>query len=497
MKTILFFNRAHLPKLYGRISKYLNNVQVIHVAYSKAEADALKAFDVKADFVYLDMFKEIYDSLVLNDELLNKVDYDIIEQSEGRFNLNSAIQSDRGFALLTYEESLRSAVAHYFVWEAIFSKYHVDILEHEPCSLFFNYIAAILCKKQGGHYTYQIAIANDVDAYSYINANDGEYIFYELQANYKKYIENPSLIDVDRCKKYLKVFRDDRGVFMGELLHKKKYSIFRLFFSSQKEKLRRLIAGNKYDRIYSNIEYWSFLNNDTDNQYVNAKEYKIKKIRFEESIPRGEKYYFYPFHLEPEAVVQYLADGIYKNQVKLIENIAASLPPGTYLYVKDHPHKNAYRKADDYERLMKIPNIRLLDSRFSGKEIIQNSIGVITINGSAGYEALLMGKQVYCFGTCMYSFMPRVSYLQNIRDLRNAIYNNLSVRYEDDIPLFAYVMSILTSTHVGYIDGFVGGVQIPNMDIDENCRVIAEGIEIYVNNITQYEESISVSIRQC
>ena len=487
MNSILFFSRANLPQLYGRLSRFIKNTDLIHVAYSQEEAKALNSLDIVPDYIYLDMFRTVYDGLVLSDDLLNAVDEDIITQSEGRMNLNAAIQSDRGFSLLSYEECLRSAVAHYLVWEKIFAEHHVDVLEHEPCSLFFNYIAAILCKKQGGCYTYQIAIKNDRDNYAYLNANNGEYDFYELKSNFNKYINNPTLIDRKRCGEFLNKFREDKSVFLGNLVCRN-LSLTKLFFSSLKERYKESRETTRYDRIYSNIEYWSYHNKVLTNKYNNLRDYRKRRIKFETNIPEGENFFFYPFHLEPEAVVQYLADGIYKNQVKLIENIAASLPPNCYLYVKDHPHVVAYRKAEDYERLMKVPNIRLLDCRIPAKAIINNAVGVITINGTAGMEALLMGKQVYCFGTSMYSFVPRVNYIKNIRGLREAMYCNVESHYEDNEELFAFVMAYLKSSHPGYISGFVGGAQIADMDIEANASQIANELENYVNSITTYKE---------
>ena len=485
MQTLLFFSRASLSKLYGSVSRYLKDVEVVHVAYSQSEVNILRSFGIEPDYVYLDLFKREYDNVVVNDEILLKIDNTIIEQSEGRFNLNSAIQSDRGFSILTYEECLQSVISHFNVWENIFKEHHIDVLEHEPCSLFFNYIASILCKRQGGAYTYQLAIKNDESEYAFINANGGDYKFYELQHAYNKYLNNPSLIDRERCSRFVKVFREDRTVFMGKLLQRK-VSLFKLFAGSLREKWMSLVSPNRYDRIYSNIEYWVNNKRVIGEKFNNIKDYRARHIRFESSLPVGEKFYFYPFHLEPEAVVQYLADGIYKNQVKLIENIAASLPPGYYLYVKDHPHEFAYRKADDYERLLNIPNIRLLDSNIPGKEIIMNSIGVVTINSTAGFEALLMGKQVYCFGTCMYSFVPRVHYIKNIRDLREAMYKEMTIaQYRDDVFLEAYIMAVLTSSYPGYIDGFVGGAQIPNMDLEKNAQLIATGLEQYVKRISE------------
>ena len=488
MNSILFFSRENLPYLYGYLSSYIKKVEIIHVAYSKTEALMLNKLGISPNYIYLDMFREVYDSLILSDELLNTVDSDIVIQSSGRMNLNSAIQSDRGFAILTYEESLRSAVSHYLVWKSIFSDHHVDVLEHEPCSLFFNYIAAILCKKQGGNYTYQIAINNDQYDYAYLNANNGEYVFYELESNYFKFISNPSLIDRNRCKRFIDKCRNDKTVFFGNLI-RRNYSLFKLFFSSIKERLKVKKGCKKFDRVYNNTEYWSYHNTVITNRYENMLAYRKRGIKFETVLPDGEKYYFYPFHLEPEAVVQYLADGLYKNQIKLIENIAASLPPGYYLYVKDHPHILAYRKSDDYERLMNVPNIRLLDSRIPAKVVINNAIGVFTINGTAGMEALLMGKQVYCFGPCMYSFVPGVNYVRNIRDLRDVLYRNIETQNSEYDELYAFVMALLVSAHPGYISGFVGGVQIPGFDVDKNAQIIAGDLEKYTANIAFYRKS--------
>lgn len=489
MNSVLFFSRDNLPNLYGRLSKYMKDVVILHVAYSKKEALALNTFGISPDYIYLDMFKEVYDSLVLSDDLLNSVDNDIIIQSCGRMNLNSAIQSDRGFAILSYEECLRSAVSHYLVWNKIFEDHHVDVLEHEPCSLFFNYIAAVLCKKQGGNYTYQIAISNDQYDYAYLNANNGEYDFYELESNYYRYISNPTLIDRNRCKQFIDKFRNDKTVFFGNLVHRN-YSLIKLFFSSIKERIKVTKDCKQFNRIYSNIEYWSYHNTVITNRYNNLLAYRRNGIKFETILPYGEKYFFYPFHLEPEAVVQYLADGLYKNQIKLIENIAASLPPGYYLYVKDHPHILAYRKSDDYERLMRVPNIRLLDPRIPAKVIINNAIGVFTINGTAGMEALLMGKQVYCFGSCMYSFVPGVKYIKNIRDLKGVLYENIETQGMNYDELYAFVMALLVSAHSGYISGFVGGAQIPGLDIDKNAQVIASDLERYVANLAYYKNSL-------
>lgn len=486
MKTILFLDRAPLTILYAKMTASLEDVKCIHVAYAEKDVEILTEYGLQPDYKYLELFRKEYDTVVLDDETIARIDKDIFDYTVGRFNLNGAIQSDRGFSILSYEECLKSAVAHYNVWESIYADHRVDLVLHEPCSLFFNFIGNILCKKQGGIYTYQVACMSDKYEFAYLNANNDEFSYFELKENYQKFIANPELIDKPRCTQFLEKFREDQKAFFGDILNRR-VSFPKLLYKALKKKIYCLFREDKKDRIYNNVEYWITVNNNSWNKIKNIISYKLNGIKFIKKLPEGEKYFFYPFHLEPEAVVLYLGDGIYKNQTKLIENIAASLPAGYYLYVKDHPHEYAYRDAIDYKRLMQIPNIRLLNQRIPSKAIMKNAQGVVTINGTAGFEAMLHNKQVYCFGNNMYSFVPRVNYIKNIRDLSFNLYENINTKYEDDNELLAYIMAYLESSHPGYTDCYAGGVFLDNIDYDENARVIAKDISTYVDYLKNYK----------
>lgn len=479
MKTILFIDRTGTAHQYAQMTPFLSNVNIIHVAFSKIAVDILASYNITPNYVYSDLFRAEYDNCIINDQILDEIDNDIIIQSNGRFCLNSSIQSDRGFTLLNYEEALKSAVAHYNVWKHIFSEHHVDIIEHEPCSLFFNHIASVLCKKQGGIYNYQVGALSDKYDYAYLNAINDEYDFHEMRLLYNKYLSEPELIDDERCVKFLDSFRTNFKVLFGNIVNRKK-SVFSLLFEATKRSIYSRLNKKNFDRIYDNIDYWVLSNNIAWNKIKNIINYKIEGVKFVSTIPQGENYLFFPLHLEPEAAVLYLGDGLYKNQIKLIENIAASLPPNYYLYVKDHPHEYAYREAIDYKRLMNVPNVRLLHQSFPAKAIIAKSRGVVTINGTAGFEALLMGKHVYCFGHNMYSFMSRVHIIKNIKDLRSAIYESINKQYDNDNDLKPYVMAYLNSCHPGYTGCFTGGPKI-DMNYEQNAKNLAEELVEYID----------------
>lgn len=481
MKTVLFLDRDDLTDLYLLIGKALEGkANVIHIAYSEKDAQKLENAGINDYYHYRRMFSNFIDYTQLDMKIIEELDREIITCSDGDFNLNASIQSDRGYSILTYEECLLSAQSHYLCWKKIFSEHKVDLFYHELCSLNFNHIAALLCRKQGGEYRYMTQRNSDLPGYSYMYVIGDKMTAPQIECGYAYYTSHPQEIQTERCKTFLEKFRKDYSVFLGNEKNPDT-SVFSLLRKSAKTRLVYYIRRKNFDRIKDNISYWLLQQDGYKEKIINRHEYKKRKIEFVTTPNPNEKYYYYSMHLEPEAVVLYPGGGLYTNQIKLIENIAASLPAGTYLYVKDHPHEFAYRRADDYDRLMKVPNVRLIHRSIPGKTLIANAIGVFTINGTAGFEGLLLGKQVYCFGKNFYSFMDKVNYIHNIRDAREIIYSNIGKQYADDIELYAYVNAYLDACHPGFVTYFDGMQNTCSQPPEDNAKMIARDIikELY------------------
>lgn len=131
-----------------------------------------------------------------------------------------------------------------------------------------------------------------------------------------------------------------------------------------------------------------------------------------------EDYYVYPIHFHPESSTSVLAPE-YTNEYSNIINIANNLPYGTYLYVKDHKSAIGTQDRSFYRKISSLPNVRLIHPEYNIKHLIRKSIGVITINSTAGYEALLLDKPVYIFGRVFYERFPNVHKLSTFKDIRN------------------------------------------------------------------------------
>ena len=136
---------------------------------------------------------------------------------------------------------------------------------------------------------------------------------------------------------------------------------------------------------------------------------------FYDSIKK-EDYIFFPLHTEPEAYPMLLAP-FYTDQIWLIKQVARSLPATYKLYIKDHPAMLGYRPRSFYKELKKIPNVKLINIGENSLDLIKNSKMVVTLLGTAGWEAVLSKKPVIIFGKIFYDGLSMVRRCAAIEDL--------------------------------------------------------------------------------
>ncbi|MES3025489.1 MAG: hypothetical protein V4857_28260 [Pseudomonadota bacterium] len=455
--------------------KLAHDFKIVHVAYSGHEQAKLRAAGITDGVIN---FKhEVAARLALgggpDPALLERIDALFVAQTEGRFTLNGSIQSDRGFSLLGTDEALVLCQAYYAVWDEILVRHAVDYVMHEPVSLLMNHMCSVLCAKYGALYLFQVMTLGKPGQLSYLNITGDDYVCPEINAAHARYAGAPALIDRARCEQFLDKFRSSFNIFLGDTV-KPTTSYLGLYLRSVKHRVKRMLHMSKLDRMTDNIDYWEMTQDAGMQRLDNMRQYK-RRISYDAFVPAAS-YYYYSMHLEPEAVVLYLAGGWYANQTKLIENIAAQLPIGCLLYVKDHPHVIGYRSVADYERLQAVPNVKLLEPTIPGKLVMKDAIGVFTINGTAGFEGVLLNKQVYTFGNTFYGACARVHHVRHIRELRALLYAERAVRHADDDTLMAFVMAYLDSVHEGMVDYFVGRAASYGIDLDRNIDNIARDL---------------------
>lgn len=157
-----------------------------------------------------------------------------------------------------------------------------------------------------------------------------------------------------------------------------------------------------------------------------------------------EKFYVYPIHFHPESSTSVLSP-LYTNEFNNILNISNCLPFGVKLYVKDHLSAYGCQSTEFYRKVSALPGVRLVRPSHNIKKLILKSQGLITVNSTAGFEALILGRPVYLLGRVFYQDFPGVVRLNNF----SAIPNSLEMLNVDEKQVAAYVIAYYRYTYEG------------------------------------------------
>ena len=175
------------------------------------------------------------------------------------------------------------------------------------------------------------------------------------------------------------------------------------------------------------------------------------RSRVETGIRPEEPFFYFPLHFEPEASL--LIMGMtWKDQLELIGIISEALPIDRWLYVKEHPSmRSGHRSIGFYRKLLRLPRVRLLHQRVNSFDVIPQAEAVLTVAGTAGWEALMFNKPVVLFGHNFYEefeggvLRPKdpAELTETLRDLRH--------QTVDDYSLLCFIMAVLSRTKAGII----------------------------------------------
>lgn len=476
MKTLCFLHRLELTDLFGPVAQSMpDDIRCVHLAYDRPEAEQLAAMGLADVPVFKELVKARLKDVPPGPERLAEIERDIVQATGGAFGLNAAIQSDRALSDLPYEDCLRLSDAYYSFWQHFIEDQGIDHILHETVSLLFNFMAAVALARRGGSYLYCIMA----------QAEPGEFRFMVMQG---VELFSPDIARAlalppgkrgaegytrDDLRIFLQQFRASITTFFGGAVPQP-VSRHRLLVNALLNLVRLQTRKSSLNPLMDSIEIWQLRQNQPARKLRNLRGYR-RSVCFDAFDDR-QTYWFYPLHLEPEAVVLYQAHGLYTNQVKLIENIAAQLPPGHLLCVKDHPHDIGYRDAADYRRLNAIPNIRLLPASVPGKLVIRHAFGVITIAGTAGFEAMLMRKPVVTFGRSFYTDYPGVRHLAHVRDLRVTLAGLTSSSLPGDEALLDFLEAYMAAIHPGMVSFFSGRAKKAGIDLERNARDVAAAL---------------------
>lgn len=135
----------------------------------------------------------------------------------------------------------------------------------------------------------------------------------------------------------------------------------------------------------------------------------------------GTPFFFYPLHTEPEQALGQISPEFFF-QLEAIAAVSRDLPAGVFLAVKEVAIAAGRRPDNFYKQIMRLKNVVILNLSIPGPEVIPRALGVITIAGTAGLEAALMGKPVISFGRHNpFNFLDHVFVIRDLVELRGCI----------------------------------------------------------------------------
>jgi hypothetical protein len=189
--------------------------------------------------------------------------------------------------------------------------------------------------------------------------------------------------------------------------------------------------------------------------------------------------------------------GEFGNQLLAVSTISRHLPRGWQIVVKEHPaqlanngrgasgYGNLGRDAVLYEALSRTPGVTLasLDSDHFG--MLDRAAAVATLTGTAGWEAVVRGKPVLCFGEAWYQSAPNVWRVHTAEDCRKSLEkitnDDLLTGSALDGALATFVRSLKARTHTLVLDEADAAVTGLAFQYSDQCGLLERLLSMYID----------------
>jgi len=194
----------------------------------------------------------------------------------------------------------------------------------------------------------------------------------------------------------------------------------------------------------------------------------------------------------PEAKVLTISS-FYSNQITLIENIAKSIPINSILYVKEHPIQKTklWRSVEFYEKIISIPNVKLIHPSVNSQELITKSKAVVLISGGTGFEALFHKKPVILFSDEIYQELSSVTKILTFDKLHENISEAIE-NFKFNVNEINALMTVIEnqSISVPYFSMIKDGVTLSAIQRNE------QNVELTLKQFKKFHEKYEDSFKQ-
>ena len=325
------------------------------------------------------------------------------------------IYTDRFLVNRDYDYVVKITVGLFSFFEEIFSSNDIDFYYSETIATLQCYIAYIVGKKYDVKYISQMCARGTLDSTYHYFVHEAYQYNLELEKNYLNI--DYSTYEMDIANKILSDFEKKDCPPPAMQMVRTKPSIDRQFIMAPIKYLKDRFKKELNDP-YSYMYYQAYKNNlDPIVFYFHFR--KCRKYYVNADFTK--KFVYFPLHYQPEASTCVCAQK-YEKQLFFIDGWAKSLPADTILYVKEHYALIGHRDPQFYVELQKYPNVKIINPWESSRKLIENSVAVTTLTGTAGLEAMLLRKPVFIGGNAVYENAPGII---KVTDIYENYLNNM------------------------------------------------------------------------
>jgi len=198
-----------------------------------------------------------------------------------------------------------------------------------------------------------------------------------------------------------------------------------------------------------------------------------------ENPPTNEDFFLFPLHYTIDAQITFREPFI--DQMRLVESVSRSLPISYKLYLKPHPHYfGTDSRIADLKRMSRLENVRIINPEIPSVDLMMRSKGVITINSTTGFEALIMHIPVITFG---HDFYCRKDLCHVVRDMNELpeILHLISNEKRDESESREFAKNVFLNTiHIKgrtFRYGFLGLTDEDGREIASSLNKILDSVD--------------------
>ncbi|QQG42917.1 MAG: hypothetical protein HYW15_01765 [Candidatus Giovannonibacteria bacterium] len=173
----------------------------------------------------------------------------------------------------------------------------------------------------------------------------------------------------------------------------------------------------------------------------------------------SRNFVYVPLHTQPEQNTVTQGD-VFVDQLLMLEILAASLPKGWLIYVKEHPFQwlprgPAFfndRPRGYYKSIAALKNARIMPIGTNTFELIHYAKAAAAVTGTAAWEAVMRSKPALLFGHVWFQNSPGVFRVDSVESCRRAFAEIETWRGFDEAELIKFLTAFDKASFRGYTD---------------------------------------------